>query len=143
MANVLDIARYILETKGETSAMKLHRLCYYSQAWALAWTGKPLFEEDFQAWGNGPVCPELFAAHEGELVISELPNSYESEPLTDDEMDTINCVRDYYGEFEPYHLREQVQSEEPWINARGNTPEGERSTVIISKDSIGEYYRSL
>ena len=47
MANVFDVAKYILQRTGKISTWKLQKLCYYSQAWTLAWTGKPLFEEEF------------------------------------------------------------------------------------------------
>ena len=56
MASVFDVAKYILNNKGRMSTWKLQKLCYYSQAWSLAWTETPLFEEDFEAWKNGPVC---------------------------------------------------------------------------------------
>lgn len=32
MANVFDVAKYILEKKGIMSTMKLQKLCYYAQA---------------------------------------------------------------------------------------------------------------
>ena len=53
MANVFDVAKYILNSVGgDISTMKLQKLCYYSQAWSLAW-GETLFNEDFEAWSNG------------------------------------------------------------------------------------------
>jgi uncharacterized phage-associated protein len=46
MANVHDVAAYILEKVGEPiSTMKLQKLVYYSQAWHLAWDEEPLFFE--------------------------------------------------------------------------------------------------
>lgn len=54
MANVFDVAKYILVQRGEMSTMKLQKLCYYCQAWSLVWDDKPLFEEEFQAWANVP-----------------------------------------------------------------------------------------
>ena len=53
------------------TAMKLEKLVYYSQAWSLAWDGEPLFNDDFQAWANGPVCPTLFYSHQGHYVVAE------------------------------------------------------------------------
>ena len=44
MANVFDTAKYILEQSGPMSAMKLQKLCYYSQVWSLVWDDAPLFE---------------------------------------------------------------------------------------------------
>ena len=71
MANVFDAARYILLKTGEISTWKLQKLCYYAQAWTLAWTGKPLFPEDFEAWRNGPVCRPLFVRHKGMYSVTE------------------------------------------------------------------------
>ena len=51
--------------------MKLQKLVYYCQAWSLAWDDVPLFDEDFPAWANGPVCPELFDLHHGKSVIKD------------------------------------------------------------------------
>ena len=69
MATVFDVTNYILEKIGKMSTWKLQKLCYYSQAWHLAWTGKPIFGEEFEAWANGPVCVELFHAHQGKFVV--------------------------------------------------------------------------
>ena len=70
MATVFDVAFYILDKLGDMSTMKLQKLCYYAQAWSLAWDGVPLFNEDFQAWANGPVCRELYEFHRGEFLIN-------------------------------------------------------------------------
>jgi uncharacterized phage-associated protein len=65
MVNIFDVAKYILHSiGGEISTMVLQKLCYYSQAWHLAWYGIPLFPEDFKKWDNGPVCTELFLSWE-------------------------------------------------------------------------------
>ena len=37
MANVHDVAVYILQKRGKMSAMKLQKLVYYSRAWHLVW----------------------------------------------------------------------------------------------------------
>ncbi len=62
---VFDVAAYILEKKGIMSTMKLQKLVYYSQAWSMVWDEKPLFEENIEAWANGPVVRDLFYYHRG------------------------------------------------------------------------------
>ena len=57
---IFDAAYYILNEIGWTTFMNLQRLCYYAQAWSLAWDKFALFEEEFEAWASGPVCPELY-----------------------------------------------------------------------------------
>lgn len=146
MANIFNVARYILEHKGDMSAWKLQKLCYYSQAWSLAWTEKPIFDEDFEAWANGPVCPELFRVHKGEFIVSlkDIPPELEDNLLlSEDQTETIERVLEHYGDCEPYKLREQTHSEAPWKNARGELPDGVPGDAVISKDSLGEYYGSL
>ena len=46
MANVFDVAKYILEKQGDMSTMKLQKLCYYAQAWSLVWDDRELFPEE-------------------------------------------------------------------------------------------------
>lgn len=144
MANVFDAARYILLKTGEISTWKLQKLCYYAQAWTLAWTGKPLFPEDFEAWRNGPVCRPLFARHKGMYSVTEdfLPDG-NIDALTADEKDSIDTVLSAYGDMEPYQLRAQTHAETPWKAARGSLDEMAFSDSVISKEAIGAYYGAL
>lgn len=144
MASVFDVANYILHQYGKMSTWKLQKLCYYSQAWALAWTEIPIFDEDFQAWANGPVCPELFQLHKGLFTVTEQDISRGNrENLSADERETIDIVLRDYGNMAPYDLRELSHKESPWKDARGSLPEGAPSNAIISKSSMGNYYGSL
>lgn len=144
MSTVFDVAKYILEKMTSVSTWKLQKLCFYAQAWSLVWTEKPLFNEDFQAWSNGPVCPELYYFHKGKFIISaDTFDKGDSSFLTDDEKDTINVVIRDYGDMEPYALRELTHHEAPWLDARHGIPEGESSQEVISKTSMGAFYGSL
>ena len=141
--SVFDVARYILDKKGSMSSWKLQKLCYYAQAWTLAWDGKPLFDEDFQAWSNGPVCPPLFFKFQGLYTI--FPGMVDGKPesLTDEQKENIDIVLKSYGDKDAYWLREQTHAEDPWKNARGDLPEGCGSNAVITKDAMGLYYGSL
>ena len=144
MVSVFDVAKYILHECGKMSTWKLQKLCYYAQAWQLAWTGNELFPEDFEAWANGPVCPELFREHKGTFMIAESGLAKGcSDALSADEKESVDIVLKGYGDREPYDLREQSHSEPPWKDARHGLPEGTRSNALISKSSMGEYYGSL
>ena len=142
---ILDVAQYILEKNGKISTWKLQKLCYYSQAWALAWTELPLFEDEFEAWANGPVSPVLFAVRKGEFLIDVTSGTQygDSGKLSPDQIDTINNVLEHYGDYKPYTLREQTHSESPWIDARKGIPDGEPSNAVISKERMKEYYGGL
>ena len=144
MTNVFDVAKYILEQLGVMSTWKLQKLCYYAQAWELAWTEKPLFPEDFQAWRNGPVCRELFDAHKNKFSIqaSDLPYG-NSALLTEEKKSDIDIVLQDYGHMQPYELREQTHSEDPWIDARGGIPDQANCETIIPQSAMAYYYGSL
>lgn len=69
MAEAIDVAEYILHKNGEMSAMRLHKLVYYCQAWHLVWEGGPLFKDEIHAWANGPVIPSLYELHRGQFML--------------------------------------------------------------------------
>ncbi|MBR1709071.1 MAG: DUF4065 domain-containing protein [Clostridia bacterium] len=144
MSSIFDVAKYILNKSGRMSTWKLQKLCYYSQAWSLAWTEEPLFQEDFEAWANGPVCPDLFQLHKGLFICSEddIPKG-NANNLSDDQKDTIDIVLRDYGQMDPYELRELTHKEDPWRLARNGLAEGVYCNNVISKESIGAYYGSL
>lgn len=146
MANVFDVAKYILNKRGQMSTMKLQKLCYYSQAWTLVWDDVPLFDEDFEAWSNGPVCRSLYELRRGEFSVcaEQIPPDYLSgEVLTASQEKNIDEVLDHYGDKNGQWLSTLTHMEEPWRDARGGIPIGERCSNIISKESMAMYYASL
>ncbi|MBQ1164076.1 DUF4065 domain-containing protein, partial [Streptomyces sp. A73] len=54
---------------------KLQKLCYFAYGYHLAWEGRPLFREPFEAWANGPVVYDLYDQHLGR---NWCPHSYAS-----------------------------------------------------------------
>lgn len=144
MAAVFDVAKYITKQTGEVSAMKLQKLMYYSQAWHLVWEEEPLFEEDFQAWANGPVIPSLYQRHRGMFKVdSSLFSDAHSKNLQKNERANIDKVLGFYGDKTAQWLSNLTHQESPWLTARGDTPVGAPSSEIIRKGLIHEYYSSL
>lgn len=143
MANVFDVARYILEKQGTMSTMKLQKLCYYAQAWSLVWDDNPLFNEEFEAWANGPVCRPLFLKTQGKFLVSKDDETGGENNLTDEQKDTINHVLDHYGDKNAQWLSQLTHMEEPWKMARTGLSEGVGCDRIISKESMAVYYGGL
>ena len=144
MPTIFNVVYYILSKSGRITTMKLQKLAYYCQAWSLAWDEEPLFEEDFQAWANGPVSPTLYNKHRGSFVVNfgdfEEYSGYE---FTGDQIETIKNVFGFYADKDPHWLSELIHKEDPWILARGNTPLGEPSSTLITKESMQNYYSGL
>ena len=147
MASIFDVAKYILESQGCLTTMKLQKLCYYAQAWSLAWEEQPIFDEDFQAWANGPVCPALYAYHRGKFAIcaDELPSASDASCLSEIQIDTIDRVLGFYGDKESYWLSELTHKEMPWREARARAQAlpGDRCSEVITKESMQQYYSGL
>jgi len=142
MTSVHDVAAYILAERGPMSAMKLQKLCYYSQAWSLVWDQAELFPEDFEAWANGPVARSLYGVHRGQFSVSVWPGG-DPGALTAEQRATVNVVLDAYGNHTAQQLSELTHREQPWRDARGNLPEMMRSDAVITKESMQDFYASL
>ena len=143
MVSVIDVASYILQKRGSMTTMKLQKLCYYSQAWNLAWDEKPLFHEPIQAWANGPVVYALFERHRGKFVVEQDDIAGNPEALDRDERETIDAVLDAYGHLTGQQLSDITHSERPWKVARGEVSEGEYCSEVIDLDIMQDYYGGL
>ncbi len=143
--SIMHVARTIVEQSGEKpTPLKLQKLAYYCQAWSLVWEEKPLFEEDFQAWANGPVNPELYVKHKGTYSIGDdFLSDFSGFKFSESDTHTIQEVLNFYGKQDPFYLSELTHKERPWKEARGTTPMGAPSTTVISKESMQEYYTGI
>lgn len=149
MADVIDVADYILDRVGEMTAMKLQKLVYYCQAWHLAWTENPLFKEKIEAWRNGPVIPVLFELHKG---LFKLQSGFfrkkfgkPGKQLSYNEKDIVNRVLKYYGSRDPHWLSQLTHMESPWKAACecSVNSDDDRSSEEITPQSMFEYYSNL
>ena len=125
------------------STMKLQKLCYYSQAWSLVWDEAPLFNEDFEAWANGPVCPVLFKQTKGKYAVTAEDEPVGEVDLTGDQKKTIDAVLAHYNKYDAQYLSALSHLEDPWKLTRGDLPAGAPSNKVIEKDDIARYYSGL
>jgi uncharacterized phage-associated protein len=138
-ASVLDVAQYIVDRQGPTDAMKLQKLVYYCQAWSMVWIGRPLFIERIEAWRDGPVVRELFAAHKGRFLVSSVQGG-KSSTLTDEQKDIIDSVLGYYAGRTAQWLSERTHSERPWVDARRGLLPFHSSAREISVAALRDFY---
>lgn|SRR5262249_17974199 len=144
MANMLDVAAYIVRRFDGVSHMKLHKLLYYSQAWSLVWDERKLFDERIEAWVNGPVIPALYSRLKGLYgVFPEHLTAGNPANLTEAERETVELVLNFYGNKSPQWLSDLTHAEEPWREARAGLAPGVRSNAEISLASMAEYYSRL
>lgn len=142
---VADVAAHILDQAGPMTAMKLHRLCFYAYGYHLAWEGRRLFPEHFEAWANGPVVPALYETHRGRFELG--PGSIPGNPglLDDGERESVGIVLDQLGHLSAHELSVMTHWEAPWRLARARSGAGpmERSSEPLRDDEIAEHFKAL
>ena len=142
MLSIFDVAASILENTGYVSTMKLQKLAYYSQAYSLVNDHCPLFDEGFQAWVNGPVCPELFWSNDISMPVDteELRGYGDASLLSNHEKALVQHVCSVFSDYDGNELSILTHKELPWRLAREDCSQTDRCSRYISNDSIYSYY---
>jgi uncharacterized phage-associated protein len=109
-----DVAAYILRKLGQMSSMKLQKLSYYAQAYSLAWFNEPIFDDQIEAWTNGPVIPALWREHKGQFMVEEIPGGNADVVLSRDAL-VVDSIIDSMGGLSGKQLSDRTHSESPWI----------------------------
>lgn len=124
MAEALDVASYFLATLGndpenDLTQLKLQKLCAYAQGYCLALTGKPLFNENIEAWKHGPVIPSLyrqFKAYGRKPVYGVAIGRAEArKPFADDQLLALDIVEHGHGGMSAMQLRQKSHRDFPGI----------------------------
>ena len=138
MCDCFKTAEYFLRLQtgdaGDAiSNMKLQKLLYYAQGFALAILGKPLFEDDFEKWAYGPVLPVVYNKYKafGSEAIP-CPEGASLLDYTDDERKLLDEVYYTFGQYSAWALSEMSHATAPWRDAELGK--------IISKDSMKTYF---
>jgi uncharacterized phage-associated protein len=142
------VADYFLalaqECEEPITNLKLNKLVYYTQAWHLALSGNPLFDEKIEAWVHGPVLPAVYDTYKQfqwrpidtiDLNLEEIKQHFDSEQQT-----LLNDITEIYFPETGYALEQLTHSEDPWIFAREGLAPYEPSHNVITRDSMRVYY---
>lgn len=141
-----QIADYIIRFSHDhgdpITNLKLQKLLYYAQAWYLALHGKPLFDEDFEAWVHGPVLPSIYQKYKkfSWQPIVENPRTMKLPAHIKAHLLEVMSV---YGGLSAWDLERTTHQEDPWLKARGNKEKDERSGQKIKMDDMKRFYRGM
>lgn len=143
----LDIAKWFINATDRDSGdaithLKVQKLIYYAQGWAIAHLGKPLFEESLQAWAHGPVAPSVWNYFR-EARYEALPEQRVTKRIASDVSLLLASVNDKYGTYPAKRLERMTHAERPWKNARKDLPPEARGNGVISHDDIVSYFQSI
>ena len=135
-ANILDVAHVVVLAASQKgigiTPLKLQKLLYYLQAWNLVFFNTPVFQDEPEAWVNGPVYRRVYehfrdyqmfefiriAPEEKEHLderVAELIRAVGFEPGQQELFDEILST---YGKMASADLGLRTHSESPWKDAR-------------------------
>jgi uncharacterized phage-associated protein len=138
-----DVASVFCARAGTTlTAMKLQKLLYYTQAWHLAVTDRPLFSDTMEAYQYGPVVPEVWRARWSWESRNPREQQIDSIQMDDLESDLIDLVLATYGSKTGDELSALTHEELPWLEARGDLPDDAKGNGPISEFTMANFYRS-
>lgn len=145
---VFDVANYFLKAVDRDSGssithLKLQKLVYYAQAWHLVFAAKPMFKARIEAWVHGPVCPELYTQFAGSGSDSLPEPDVLSKNFSSKELETLDAVWDFYGDYDGKYLERLTHQEKPWREARIGFAPGDHCTNEISLTTMRDYYTEL
>ena len=129
-----DVAAELRRRLPDIGVIKLHKLLYYCQGWHLAWGGEPLFGERVRAWANGPVVAELWS---DERHGRGRP---EPQPLSGDQLATVDYVVERYGRCSPTDLVRRTHLEDPWRDASESDQLGSVSEPEITHEALRTWF---
>jgi uncharacterized phage-associated protein len=138
-----EVASVIIARSGPwLDAMSLQKLLYYVQAWHLAITDEPLFPEQFEAWKDGPVIPEVRLARKEPATRRAARQDADRVALGAETSNLIDLVLRTYGSMSAEELSALTHVEAPWRDARGELPPGAWCDTTISRESMAQFYRA-
>ncbi|MEV2661804.1 type II toxin-antitoxin system antitoxin SocA domain-containing protein [Paenibacillus larvae] len=145
---IYDVAMYFLKSANSRneplSHLKLQKLCYYAQAWQLAFFGEPMFDDEFEAWVHGPVNYKLYLDYKkfGWSPIKEDTKGFQEDSIFDDnQLHVLDQVWKKYGRLNVKVLEALTHGEDPWKIARMLLKNDPYSLAIIVKDDMMSFYR--
>lgn len=112
--------------------MKLQKLVYYAQGFALAIAGAPLFKEPIEAWMHGPVVPELYHTYKQYGANAIPAPEIDFEEYAPHVTELLDEIYEVYGQFTANALRGLTHREPPWQDTK--------SGEVITHEKMLDYF---
>lgn len=145
-SKVADFLLLESRERGELlTNLKLQKLLYYADGWYAVDIvgGRPLFDEQFQAWVHGPVLPSQyrrFKEYKWRPIDAEIVSPVD---MPGPVAKHLQEVIDVFGSETAVMLELMTHRERPWMEARGGLPSDAPSNALISKITMKQYFESL
>jgi uncharacterized phage-associated protein len=148
MTRAIDVAGYLIHKAAAEpepeylSPLRLQKLLYYVQGWNLAMHNRPLFCARIEAWRHGPVVREVYStfADYGSNEIFPIDNIPVPAILSAEDRAMIDSIWEAYKVYSGNKLRLMTHSELPWVSARGESSDDDRSDSEITHESLRAFF---
>ena len=105
---------------SDFTILKLQKLLYYAQGYALALLRRPLFGERIKAWEHGPVVPQVRIAYEDSPGVLPRPDDLDLLAVDPVVRAILDRVYADYGHYAAWVLRNLTHDERPWTETARN-----------------------
>lgn len=141
----LDIANFYVQLSNDLpetdiTNLKLNKICYYAQGWSLVKLGRPLFDDEIQAWDYGPVIPAVYQTYKvcGKAPIAAPSEEFDESVLSPEELSLLTDVYISYGKYSPSALVSMTHEQNsPWDKVYH-----ERQNNEIDIETLREYFHN-
>lgn len=135
MLKAIDIANFFVDVynaMGEEiiTNLKVNELVYFAQAWSLAKFNTKLFDEDIEAWEQGPIIPSVYQAFRpcGSKNIEMTIGEYDESIFTSEQLNFLADIALTYGKY----------TVSPWAQVYEK-----KKNNIITPESMKKYFSAL
>jgi uncharacterized phage-associated protein len=135
------IANYLIEhsTSG-LDPLQVMKLSYIAHGFTFGLYGRPLLEDDIEAWKYGPVVRKIYAFIPGGSSRISTPLSSERPDLTAEDETVVNSVLEKYGRYGGLYLSSLThQPGSPWEK----TWRKYGQNAVIPRDVIQSHYEGI
>lgn len=147
MAKVEDCANLLIELTNkdentdDMTNLRLNKLLYFAQGHYLARYGKPLFDDEIEAWKFGSIVPRIYGKYEnrGKQPIMSFDVVDTSKAFTDNEFEMLVTVLQEYKPMSTWSLVNlNHEKGSPWdkFYLKG------KYHAKIDKEDIREYFKT-
>lgn len=137
---IFKVVDYILCLSEDITPLALQKILYYSQAFFKVFYGYHLFENDCEAWAQGPVYPEIYSKFKDyKYIVSK--DSICS--LDEEEQFFIDLIMRYLGCYSGKALERMTHCEKPWRETRKGLSPNQKGGKVIEKALIESYFTEV
>lgn len=137
---IYHVVQYILGVSEDVTPHALQKILYYAQAFFKVFYGYHLFEDDCEAWAQGPVYPNIYYQLKDSYDHPLMKNSCS---LDDKEQFFIDLIMRYFGCYSGKSLERMTHCEKPWRDARSGMMSVQVEGRVIEKSSIEKYFMDV